>query len=113
MPTVKEIFLSFLHLGTTAFGGLAMIEPIRRRVVLQKKWLSQGEFLDGLALCQMLPGATVVQLATYVGRRLQGVRGATAAAGAFILPAFVLMLGLSYLYFKYGNLPSNQVVSGP
>jgi chromate transporter len=111
MPTVKEIFLTFLHLGTTAFGGLAMIEPIRRRMVEQKKWLSQGEFLDGVALCQMLPGATVVQLATYVGRRLQGVKGATAAAGAFILPAFVLMLGLSFLYFQYGNLPWVQAVS--
>ena len=69
-----ELARLFLRLGTTAFGGLAMIEPIRRRVVLQKKWLSQGEFLDGLALCQMLPGATVVQLATYVGQRLQGVK---------------------------------------
>jgi chromate transporter len=111
MPTAKDIFRTFLHLGATAFGGLAMIEPIRQRVVLQKKWLSQTEFLDGLALCQMLPGATVVQLATYVGQRLQGVRGAVAAAGAFILPAFVLMLGLSFLYFKFGNLPWVQALS--
>lgn len=111
MPTIGEIFLEFLHLGATAFGGLAMIEPIRRRVVLQKKWLTQGDFLDGLALCQLLPGATVVQLATYVGQRLQGVRGALAAAGAFILPAFVLMLALSFLYFRYGGLPWVQAVS--
>jgi chromate transporter len=111
MPTTRDIFLTFLHLGTTAFGGLAMIEPIRKRVVEQKQWLSQGEFLDGLALCQMLPGATVVQLAAYVGRRLQGVKAALAAAGAFILPGFVLMLGLSFLYFKYGNLPWVQTVS--
>jgi chromate transporter len=111
MPTTRDIFLTFLHLGTTAFGGLAMIEPIRKRVVDQKKWLSQGEFLDGLALCQMLPGATVVQLAAYLGRRLRGVKGALAAAGAFILPGFLLMLGLSFLYFKYGNLPWVQTVS--
>jgi len=111
MPTTKDIFLIFLHLGTTAFGGLAMIEPIRKRVVEQKKWLSQGEFLDGLALCQMLPGATVVQLAAYLGQRLQGARGALAAAAAFILPAFVLMLVLSFLYFKYGNLPWVQALS--
>lgn len=111
MPTTRDIFLTFLHLGATAFGGLAMIEPIRRRVVEQKQWLSQGEFLDGLALCQMLPGATVVQLATYVGQRLQGVKGAMVAAAAFILPAFVLMLGLSFMYFKYGNLPWVQALS--
>ena len=48
-----------------------MVEPIRRRVVQEKGWLSQKEFLDGLALCQLVPGATVVQLATYVGYRLR------------------------------------------
>lgn len=111
MPTIRDIFLAFLHLGATAFGGLAMIEPMRRQVVEQKKWLSHGEFLDGLALCQLLPGATVVQLATYVGQRLQGVKGGLAAAGAFVLPAFCFMMGLSVLYFHYGNLPWVQTVS--
>ncbi|OGP75158.1 MAG: hypothetical protein A2Y80_08505 [Deltaproteobacteria bacterium RBG_13_58_19] len=111
MITAAEIFLAFLYLGATAYGGLAMIEPMRRSVVEGKKWLSQEEFLDGVALCQMLPGATVVQLAAYVGQRLRGVRGALAGAAAFILPAFALMLGLSYLYFKYGNLPWVKAVS--
>ena len=69
-----------------------------------KDWLSQQDFLDGLALCQLLPGATVVQLATYVGYRLRRTLGALAAAGAFILPAFVLMCGLSALYLAYGEL---------
>ncbi len=81
-----------------------MVEPIRHQVVQEKGWLSQKEFLDGLALCQLLPGATVVQLATYVGYRLQKIAGALAAAGAFILPAFVLMLGFSALYCHYGDL---------
>ena len=103
-PATLEIFLAFLHLGLTAFGGLAMVEPIRRRVVA-KGWLSQGEFLDGVALCQVVPGATVVQLAAYVGYRLQGVLGSLAAAAGFILPAFGLMLLLSYLYFRFGDLP--------
>ncbi len=103
-PSVGEIFRAFLHLGLTAYGGLAMVEPIRRRIVQEKGWLSQKEFLDGLALCQLVPGATVVQLATYVGYRLRQTSGALAAAGAFILPAFFLMLGLSVLYFHYGNI---------
>ena len=51
-PDVKEIFRTFLHLGLTAYGGPAMVEPIRRRIVQEKGWLSQKEFLDGLALCQ-------------------------------------------------------------
>jgi chromate transporter len=104
MPTAAEIFWLFLHLGVTAFGGLAMIEPIRRRVVDEKKWLDQREFLDGVALCQVVPGATVVQLATYIGQHRRGVRGALAGALGFILPAFVLMLTLSCLYVRYGDL---------
>ena len=110
-PSVWEIFKAFLHLGVTAYGGLAMVEPIRHRVVVEKGWLSQQEFLDGLALCQLVPGATVVQLATYVGYRLGRGRGGLAAAGAFILPAFLLMLGLSFLYFRYGDLAWVKAVS--
>jgi chromate transporter len=110
-PSTAHIARSFLHLGVTAYGGLAMIEPIRRRVVVEKNWLSQQEFLDGLALCQLVPGATMVQLATYVGYRLRQTAGALAAAGAFILPAFLLMLGLSCLYFRYGNLAWVKTVS--
>ncbi len=103
--------MAFLHLGLTAFGGLAMLEPIRRRVVEGKGWLSQAEFLDGVALCQVVPGATVVQLATYVGYRLRRVFGALAAATGFILPAFGLMLLLAYLYFRFGNLSWVQSLS--
>jgi chromate transporter len=109
--SVGEIIKAFLHLGVTAYGGLAMVEPIRQRVVKEKGWLNQKEFLDGLALCQMVPGATVVQLATYVGYRLRRTPGALAAAAGFILPAFVLMLGLSALYFTYGNIAWVKSVS--
>lgn len=102
MPTTAEIFRIFLHLGLTAYGGLAMIEPIRRRVVEHQRWLSQADFLDGVAFCQLLPGATVVQLAIYVGYRLRGAAGAVWAVAGFILPAFILMVGLSQLYLAYG-----------
>jgi chromate transporter len=111
VPSRWELTKTFLHLGATAYGGLAMVEPIRRRVVQDKGWLCQKEFLDGLALCQMVPGATVVQLATYVGYRLRRAPGALAAAAGFILPAFVLMLGLSALYFTYGNITWVKSVS--
>uniref|UniRef100_A0A7V4LCG0 Chromate efflux transporter n=1 Tax=Desulfobacca acetoxidans TaxID=60893 RepID=A0A7V4LCG0_9BACT len=104
MPTITGIFATFLHLGCTAFGGLAMIEPMRRRLVQEKGWLSQQEFMDGVALCQVIPGATVVQLATYVGQRLRGPAGALAGAAGFILPAFVFMTTLTWLYVRYGHL---------
>jgi chromate transporter len=110
-PSVWEIIKAFLHLGVTAYGGLAMVEPMRQRVVKEKGWLNQQEFLDGVALCQMVPGATVVQLAAYVGYRLRRTSGALGAAAGFILPAFVLMLGLSALYFSYGNIAWVKSVS--
>ncbi|MHB8069290.1 MAG: chromate efflux transporter [Desulfobaccales bacterium] len=110
-PTSGEILRLFLHLGATAYGGLAMVEPMRQRVVEEKGWLSQEEFLDGLALCQLVPGATMVQLATYVGFRLRGGRGGLTAAGAFILPGFLLMLALSFLYCRYRELTWVQSVS--
>ena len=110
-PNLRDICRAFLHLGLTAYGGLAMVEPIRQRVVQEKGWLSQKEFMDGLALCQIVPGATVVQLATYVGYRLHKTPGAVLAAVAFIVPAFFLMLGLSFLYFTYGQLSWVKSVS--
>jgi chromate transporter len=110
-PSVGEIARAFLHLGLTAFGGLAMLEPMRKMTVDQQGWLRQEEFMDGLALCQMVPGATVVQLGTYIGYRLQRVAGAFIAAAAFILPAFILMTTLSYLYFAYTDISWVQAVS--
>jgi chromate transporter len=110
-PSVWELSKVFLKLGATAYGGIAMVEPIRRRVVQEQDWLSQKEFLDGLALCQIVPGATVVQLVAYVGYRLRRAPGALASAGVFILPAFTLMVMLSALYFSYGNITWVKSVS--
>ena len=110
-PSIRNIARAFLHLGLTAFGGLAMVEPMRRMTVDQRGWLRQEEFLDGLALCQMMPGATVVQLSTYIGYRLQCVTGAFTAAAAVILPAFGLMSALSFLYFTYTDISWVQAVS--
>ena len=109
--SVLEIFRAFIYLGSTAYGGLAMVEPIRRRVIQEKGWLNQKEFLDGLAFCQLVPGATVVQLAAYVGFHLRKTKGAVAAAGAFIFPAFLIMVTLSWLYFRYGELAWVTTVS--
>lgn len=111
MPTLAQIFLTFLYLGVTAFGGLAMVEPLRRRVVDQNRWLPQEDFWDGLALCQLLPGATVVQLAAYVGQRLRGPKGALVGAAGFILPAFLLMTSLSWLYLRYVDLAFVKALS--
>ena len=60
-PSNKELFFSFFKLGWTAFGGPAMIVHIRKMAVEQKQWLDETTFRNGVALCQMIPGATAMQ----------------------------------------------------
>lgn len=105
-PSLPSLFLSFLRLGITAFGGPAMIAYIRKMAVGGEKWLDGESFQDGVALCQTIPGATAMQMAAYVGLRARGVRGAVASYLGFGLPAFLLMLGLSYTYSQTHELPA-------
>jgi len=101
-----HLFLSFLKLGATAFGGPAMVPFIGKMAVEQRKWLDGGTFRDGVALCQMIPGATAMQVSAYVGFKVRGVAGAAASFIGFGLPAFLLMVGLSAFYVRSQKLPS-------
>ncbi|MFZ0959439.1 MAG: chromate efflux transporter [Terriglobia bacterium] len=99
-----SLFLVFLRLGLTAFGGPAMVAYIRDLAVGKKHWLSPESFADGTAMCQSIPGATAMQAAAYVGLRTRGITGALAAFVGFGLPAFVLMVALSSVYNVSRNL---------
>jgi chromate transporter len=105
MPSLALLFLSFLKLGSTAFGGPAMVAYIRRMVVEQKKWLDDASFRNGVAFCQMVPGATAMQAAAYVGLMARGVPGAAVSYIGFGLPAFLFMLFLSVFYMQARDLP--------
>lgn len=104
-PSLLSLFLCFLRLGVTAFGGPAMVPYIGKMAVEQEKWLDDSTFRDGVALCQTIPGATAMQTAGYVGFRLRGVAGAAASFIGFGLPAFLLMVGLSAFYARSYSLP--------
>ena len=104
-PTTKNLFLSFLRLGLTAFGGPAMVEQIRELSTSRHQWLDETEFKNGVALCQSIPGATAMQTAAYVGLRVRGISGALAAYLGFGLPAFIFMLILSVFYARFSELP--------
>jgi chromate transporter len=93
-------------MGVTAFGGPAMIAYIRKRVVAEKKWIDPESFQNGVALCQAIPGATVMQMAAYIGLKLRGVRGAIFSFVGFGLPAFLLMSALSMAYSRSHSLPA-------
>ena len=104
-PSLSNIFKSFLRLGITSFGGPAIIKYIHRMSVEKNHWLSEETFKNGVALCQMIPGATAMQMSAYVGLKLRGARGAAVSFVGFAFPAFILMTVLSALYVKYHNLP--------
>lgn len=104
-PSLIRLFISFLRLGATAFGGPTMVAYIREMSVKKYMWLSQDEFKNGVALCQSIPGATAIQMAGFVGLMKRGLIGAVATFSGFGLPAFVFMLLLSWLYTIFGRLP--------
>jgi len=104
-PSIARLFISFLRLGVTAFGGPAMIAYIRKMAVEQKRWLDPDTFSDGVALCQTIPGATAMQTAAYVGLKTRGITGAAASFIGFGLPAFFLMMVFAAFYTHTHNLP--------
>lgn len=105
-PSLFELLGGFLRLGLTAFGGPAMIPYVRRMALEQKKWIDADSFMDGVALCQMIPGATVMQVAAFIGLKTRGVPGAMVSYLGFIFPAGVLMLTLSCAYARTHELPA-------
>jgi chromate transporter len=96
----------FLRLGFAGFGGpLVHIAMMETEVVERRRWLSKQEFLDGLALCQMLPGPASTQLGVLICHARGGLSGALIGGAAFILPGFCVMLAFTLLYERWGALP--------
>jgi chromate transporter len=104
-PSLAELFLSFLRLGLTCFGGPAMVAYIKDMVVGRKQWLDEETMNDGIVLSQSLPGVIAMDTAAYVGLRLRGIAGALATYIGFTLPAFLLMLGLTASYVAARSVP--------
>jgi chromate transporter len=105
-PSLSCLLVSFLKLGAGAFGGPSMVAYIGKMAVEKKRWMSRESFLDGVALCQLIPGATAMQTSAYVGLKMRGVPGAAASFIGFGLPAFLLMMILSALYARTHSLPA-------
>lgn len=99
----------FLRLGFSGFGGpLAHIAMMEAEAVERRGWLTKAQFMEGLALCQMLPGPASTQLGIYIGHLRAGFRGAILSGLAFILPGFAIITTLTWLYGRYGALPRVQ-----
>ena len=103
--SLRDLLRYLLYLGTFGFGGpIALAGYMQRDLVERRGWITRKDYVDGLALAQLAPGPLAAQLAIYLGWSKGGVPGATGAAAAFILPSFVMVMGLSALYVRFGGL---------
>jgi chromate transporter len=109
--TLKELTLYFLKLGTIGFGGPpALVSYMHRDLVEERKWISEADYKEGMALSQLAPGPLAAQLAIYLGFVHYRVIGATIAGVAFVLPSFFMVLLLGFVYVRFGGLPWMQAV---
>jgi chromate transporter len=109
--SLTQLCRYFLKLGTTGFGGpVALVGYMHRDLVENKKWISEEDYKEGLALAQLAPGPLAAQLAIYLGYVHYKVLGATLVGLAFVLPSFFMVLGLGVAYQHYGGLPWMQAV---
>ena len=101
---VKELFFTFLKIGTFTFGGgYAMIPLIKREIVEKKQWLDEKEVFDIIAIAESTPGPMAVNSATFVGSKIAGVAGALFATLGVVLPSFFIILLLANVLLLVEN----------
>jgi chromate transporter len=109
--SLKDLIVYFLKLGTWGFGGpVALVGYLHRDLVDEKKWISEEDYKEGLALSQLAPGPLAAQLSIYIGYVHYRIPGATLAGIAFVLPSFFMVLVIGYAYVSYGGLPWMQAI---
>lgn len=109
--SLKDLIIYFLKLGTWGFGGpVALVGYMHRDLVQERKWISEDDYKEGLALSQLAPGPLAAQLAIYIGFVHYRVLGATLAGTAFVLPSFLMVMAIGYAYVSYGGLPWMQAI---
>jgi chromate transporter len=98
-PTLSDLTAEFARIGCLSFGGPAgQIALMHRRVVDERRWVGEDDYLAALNFCHLLPGPEAQQLATWIGWRLHGTLGGLISGLLFVLPGVAVMLGLSLLY---------------
>lgn len=104
--TFWQAFLFWLKLGFISFGGPAgQIAVMHQELVEQKRWISEKRFLHALNYCMLLPGPEAQQLATYIGWLMHRTVGGLVAGILFVLPSLFILIGLSWVYIKFGDVP--------
>jgi chromate transporter len=109
--SLLQLVLYFLKLGTLGFGGpVALTGYMYRDLVENRKWISEADYKDGLALAQLAPGPLAAQLGIYMGYVHYKIFGATIVGIAFVLPSFIMVVALGWAYTLYGGMEWMQAV---
>jgi chromate transporter len=106
--TALRLFLVFTRIGLTSFGG-GLSGWLLREFVQARGWMSEEEFLDGLALSQALPGVNVTNMAIWIGYRLRGTAGATAALAGIIVPPGLFIVALASVMTLLARYPATHL----
>lgn len=102
-----EAFKFWLKLGFTSFGGPAgQIAIMHTELVERRRWISEKRFLHALNYCMLLPGPEAQQLATYIGWLMHRTWGGIVAGALFVLPSLFILVGLSWIYIRFGDVPA-------
>ncbi len=110
-PTFREALRFWVKLGFISFGGPAgQIAIMHRELVERYRWISERRFLHALNYCMVLPGPEAQQLATYIGWLMHGKRGGIAAGALFVLPSLAILVALSWIYVRFGEVPAIAAV---
>jgi chromate transporter len=109
--TLRQLIQYFFYLGYAGFGGpVALVGYMQRDLVEERKWISEEEYKDGLALAQLAPGPLAAQLGIYLGYVHYRVLGATLCGAAFVLPSFFMVVAIGIAYKLFGGLPWMQAI---
>src|SRR5512144_2746144 len=104
--SMSEIFWYFLRLGWLAFGGpIGQIGLMHLELVERRRWISEDEFVRALNFCHLLPGPEALQLVIYVGYKKAGYWAGILAGVLFILPGYITLAALAWIYVHYGKTP--------
>jgi chromate transporter len=106
-----QMVLYMLRLGSFGFGGpVALVGYMHRDLVEQRKWISEADYKEGLALAQLAPGPLAAQLGIYLGYVHYRILGATLAGLAFVIPSFLMVIALGWAYVRLGGISWMQAV---
>ena len=106
-----RLFISFLQIGLFSIGGgYAAMPLIKEQIVDINGWLTLKEFTDLVTIAEMTPGPIAINAASFVGNQIGGILGSVVATLGCVIPSYVIVLSLAWIYFRYKNLSFNSGV---